>query len=28
VMAFRMRNQRDEDVLSMRTLQLTRRRPG
>jgi acyl dehydratase len=28
VMAFTIRNQRDEDVLSVRTLQLTRRRPG
>ena len=26
VMAFKIRNQRDEDVLTMRTLQLTRRR--
>jgi hypothetical protein len=26
VMAFRIRNQRDEDVLAMRTMQLTRRR--
>lgn len=28
VTAFRVRNQRDEEVLSMRTMQLTRRRPG
>jgi acyl dehydratase len=28
VMAFKIRNQRNEDVLSMRTMQLTRRRPG
>lgn len=28
VMAFKMCNQRDEEVLSMRTLQLTRRRPA
>jgi acyl dehydratase len=28
VMAFKIRNQRDEDVLTMRTLQLTRRRSG
>jgi acyl dehydratase len=26
VMAFKIRNQRDEDVLTMRTMQLTRRR--
>jgi hypothetical protein len=28
VMAFTIRNQRDEDVLTMRTMQLTRRRSG
>jgi acyl dehydratase len=28
VMAFKIRNQSDEDVLSMRTMQLTRRRPA
>jgi acyl dehydratase len=28
VMAFNIRNQRNEDVLTVRTMQLTRRRPG